>query len=54
MAGASASTVAVVLAFGAATLIYLVAEELLVESIEAEGSLFLRPRCLLALWHCWS
>jgi zinc transporter, ZIP family len=33
-------TVAVLLAFGAAALIYLVAEELLVESIEAEESLF--------------
>jgi ZIP family zinc transporter len=40
LAGASPATVAIVLAFGAATLIYLVAEELLVESIEAEDSLF--------------
>jgi ZIP family zinc transporter len=31
---------AVVLAFGAAALIYLIAEELLVESIQAEASLF--------------
>jgi zinc transporter, ZIP family len=38
--GASEGTVAVVLAFGAAALIYLVAEELLVEAIEAEESLF--------------
>jgi zinc transporter, ZIP family len=40
MKGASEGTVAVVLAFGAAALIYLVAEELLVEAIEAEESLF--------------
>jgi ZIP family zinc transporter len=38
--GASKPTVAIVLAFGAAALIYLVAEELLVEAIEAEESLF--------------
>jgi zinc transporter, ZIP family len=38
--GASEATVAIVLAFGAAALIYLVAEELLVEAIEAEESLF--------------
>jgi zinc transporter, ZIP family len=37
--GASETTVAVVLAFGAAALIYLIAEELLVESIEAEETL---------------
>jgi ZIP family zinc transporter len=37
--GASEATVAVVLAFGAAALLYLIAEELLVESIEAEGTL---------------
>ncbi|HET6891680.1 MAG TPA: ZIP family metal transporter, partial [Pyrinomonadaceae bacterium] len=37
---ASEATIAVVLAFGAAALIYLVAEELLVEAIEAEESLF--------------
>ena len=37
---ASAPTIAVFLAFGAAALIYLVAEELLVEAIEAEHSLF--------------
>lgn len=37
--GASEATVAVVLAFGAAALIYLIAEELLVESIEAEETL---------------
>jgi ZIP family zinc transporter len=36
---ASETTVAVVLAFGAAALIYLIAEELLVESIEAEETL---------------
>ncbi len=40
LSNASPATVAIVLAFGAATLIYLVAEELLVESIEAEDSLF--------------
>ena len=40
LADASTSTVAVCLAFGAAALIYLTAEELLVESIEAEESLF--------------
>jgi ZIP family zinc transporter len=38
--GASTTTVAVCLAFGAAALIYLIAEELLVESIQAEESLF--------------
>ncbi len=37
--GASEATVAVMLAFGAAALIYLIAEELLVESIEAEETL---------------
>jgi zinc transporter, ZIP family len=40
MKGASDGTVAIVLAFGAAALIYLVAEELLVEAIEAKESLF--------------
>jgi ZIP family zinc transporter len=38
--GASDATLAVVLSFGAAALIYLIAEELLVETIEAEKSLF--------------
>ena len=38
--GASEATIAIVLAFGAAALIYLIAEELLVETIEAEESLF--------------
>jgi ZIP family zinc transporter len=38
--GVSEATVAVVLAFGAAALIYLIAEELLVEAIQAEESLF--------------
>lgn len=38
--GASPATVSIVLAFGAAALIYLVAEELLVEAVEAEESLF--------------
>ena len=38
--GASGATVAVVLAFGAAALIYLIAEELLVEAFAAEESLF--------------
>ena len=38
--GVSDATVAVFLSFGAAALIYLIAEELLVESIEAEESLF--------------
>jgi len=37
---ASETTVAIFLAFGAAALIYLIAEELLVEAIEAEESLF--------------
>ena len=37
---ASETTVAVCLAFGAAALLYLIAEELLVESIQAEESLF--------------
>jgi zinc transporter, ZIP family len=40
MKGVSEGTVAIVLAFDAAALIYLVAEELLVEAIEAEESLF--------------
>jgi ZIP family zinc transporter len=40
LAGASEATVAAVLAFGAAALIYLIAEELLVESIQAEENLF--------------
>ena len=38
--GASEGAVAVFLSFGAAALIYLIAEELLVESIQAEESLF--------------
>lgn len=38
--GISQPTLAIVLAFGAAALIYLIAEELLVEAIEAEESLF--------------
>jgi zinc transporter, ZIP family len=38
--GASEAAVAVFLSFGAAALIYLIAEELLVESIQAEESLF--------------
>lgn len=38
--GAAETTVAICLAFGAAALLYLIAEELLVESIEAEESLF--------------
>ena len=37
---ASNATLAVVLSFGAAALIYLIAEELLVESIQAEESIF--------------
>ena len=40
LAGASKGTLAVVLAFGAAALIYLIAEELLVETIQAEESIF--------------
>lgn len=40
LADASEATLAIVLSFGAAALIYLVAEELLVETIEAEKSLF--------------
>jgi ZIP family zinc transporter len=40
LAGVSETMLAVVLAFGAAALIYLIAEELLVESIQAEASLF--------------
>ena len=40
LADASAATLAIVLSFGAAVLIYLIAEELLVETIEAEKSLF--------------
>jgi zinc transporter, ZIP family len=39
-ADASKHTLAVVLAFGAAALIYLIAEELLVETIQAEESIF--------------
>lgn len=38
--GSSEATVAIFLSFGAAALIYLIAEELLVESIQAEESLF--------------
>lgn len=38
--GASEATLAVVLAFGAAALIYLIAEELLVENVQAEESIF--------------
>jgi zinc transporter, ZIP family len=38
--GASEATLAIFLSFGAAALIYLVAEELLVEAIQAEESLF--------------
>jgi zinc transporter ZupT len=40
LSGASKPTLAVVLSFGAASLIYLIAEELLVETIEEEKSLF--------------
>ena len=40
LADASEATLAIVLSFGAAALIYLIAEELLVETIEAEKSLF--------------
>jgi zinc transporter, ZIP family len=40
LADAREATLAIVLSFGAAALIYLVAEELLVETIEAEKSLF--------------
>jgi ZIP family zinc transporter len=40
LAGASQATLAIVLAFGAAALIYLIAEELLVETIQAEESIF--------------
>jgi ZIP family zinc transporter len=40
LADASEATLAVVLSFGAAALIYLIAEELLVETIEQEKSLF--------------
>ena len=39
-AGATPATLAVVLSFGAAVLIYLIAEELLVETIQAEDSIF--------------
>lgn len=38
--GSSEATVAIFLSFGAAALIYLIAEDLLVESIQAEESLF--------------
>ena len=40
LADVSESTLAIVLSFGAASLIYLIAEELLVETIQAEDSLF--------------
>jgi ZIP family zinc transporter len=40
LADASKATLAIVLAFGAAALIYLIAEELLVETIQAEESIF--------------
>ena len=55
LSGASAATVAACLAFGSAALIYLIAEELLVESIQAEESLlstamlFAGFLCVLAL-----
>jgi zinc transporter, ZIP family len=39
LSNAAESTIAIVLSFGAAALIYLIAEELLVETIEAEDSL---------------
>ena len=40
LADATKATLAVVLSFGAAALIYLIAEELLVETIQAEESIF--------------
>jgi zinc transporter, ZIP family len=40
LADVSEATLAIVLSFGAAALIYLIAEELLVENIEAEKSIF--------------
>ena len=40
LAGAPEATLAMVLSFGAAALIYLIAEELLVENVQAEESLF--------------
>jgi len=40
LADASEATLAVMLSFGAAALIYLIAEELLVETIEAQESIF--------------
>ena len=40
LAAVSETTLAIVLAFGAAALIYLIAEELLVENIQAEKSIF--------------
>jgi len=40
LADASEATLAVVLSFGAAALIYLIAEELLVENVQAEESIF--------------
>ena len=40
LADASEATLAMVLSFGAAALIYLIAEELLVENVQAEESLF--------------
>jgi ZIP family zinc transporter len=40
LADASEATLAIVLSFGAAALIYLIAEELLVENVQAEESLF--------------
>ena len=40
IADAPETTLAVVLSFGAAALIYLIAEELLVETIEQEKSIF--------------
>ena len=47
--GASEASVAVFLSFGAAALIYLIAEELLVENIEAEESLFSTAMLFLGL-----
>jgi ZIP family zinc transporter len=40
LANATKGTLAVVLSFGSAALIYLIAEELLVETIQAEESIF--------------
>lgn len=53
LAEASEATLAIVLSFGAAALIYLIAEELLVETIEQEKSIFPTATLFAGFWCCW-